>query len=90
MLITQAKVWETMCDATVPLMIFIPQGIGQKRFPAEQLLPRTQDRERGAIEEKEATRVCDRERNSKPHSLRQSAGQRGGDSEKEPTAYLVW
>ena len=36
-------------------MIFIPQGIGQKRFPAEQrMLPRTQDRERGAIEEKAA------------------------------------
>ena len=31
-----------------------------------------------------------RERNSNPHSLRQSAGQRGGDSEREPTAYSIW
>ena len=32
-----------------------PTGIGQKRLPAEQrMLPRTQDRERGALEEKAA------------------------------------
>ena len=54
-LTAQAKVWETTCDAGGPLMIFIPQGIGQKRFPAEQrMLPRTQDRERGAREEEAA------------------------------------
>ena len=33
-------------------MIFIPQGIGQKRFPAEQrMLLNTPDRERGVREE---------------------------------------
>ena len=31
-----------------------------------------------------------RERNSNPHSLRQSAGQRGGNPEREPTAYSIW
>jgi hypothetical protein len=31
-----------------------------------------------------------RARDSNPHSLRKNDGQRGGDSEEEPTAYLIW